>query len=171
MFNIVRKSNNSVVTSFASEDEAKTYLSDIGPQRNFLKIEEVIEQPTEIESKVEAFVEFDFRLACLVDNAKSNPNFLKEPTVENKIRALYAMLPKSERQRSVGQSELSQHIMSVLQDKDFGASCSYIATALVDKGVYADKSVALKKVSDRCWLMAKQGLLIKANKGVYALKK
>ena len=60
--------------------------------------------------------------------------------------------------------------MGVLKDKDFGASCAFIAQALVEQGVYADKSVALKKVSDRCWLMEKQGLLTKINKGVYALK-
>ena len=95
MFNVIRKSNHSVVTSFASEDEAKTYLSDIGPQRNFLKIEEVVEQPTALESTVKAFVEFDAKLTQLVDVAKDNPNFLNEPTVRNKIRALYAMLPRS----------------------------------------------------------------------------
>ena len=170
MFNVIRKSNHSVVTSFASEDEAKTYLSDIGPQRNFLKIEEVVEQPTALESTVEAFVEFDFRLTQLVDVVKDNPNFLNEPTVRNKIRALYVMLPRSGKQHNAGQSELSQHIMGVLKDKDFGASCAFIAQALIEQSVYADKSVALKKVSDRCWLMEKQGLLTKINKGVYALK-
>lgn len=40
MFNVIRKSNSSVVKSFETETEAQDYLKNLGPQRNFLKIVE-----------------------------------------------------------------------------------------------------------------------------------
>lgn len=122
MLNVIRKSNNKVVATFNTEDEAKTYLANLGPQRNFLKIE----MPKEVVKKA----------------------------------------PSSK----AGKSSLSQAIMSVLNTKErHSACCSDIAKALVANGVYETQQIAIKKVSDRCWLMEKQGLLIKESKGVYRL--
>lgn len=122
MLNVIRKSNNKVVATFNTEDEAKTYLTNLGPQRNFLKIE----MPKEVVKKA----------------------------------------PSSK----AGKSSLSQAIMSVLNTKErHSACCSDIAKALVANGVYETQQIAIKKVSDRCWLMEKQGLLIKESKGVYRL--
>lgn len=124
MLNIIRKSNNKVVATFNTEDEAKTYLDNLGPQRNFLKIETSKE---------------------VVEKAPSS-------------------------KRKAGGSSLSQAIMSALNDKEqHSACCSDIAKALVANGVYETQQIAIKKVSDRCWLMEKQGLLIKENKGIYKL--
>lgn len=124
MLNIIRKSNNKVVATFNTEDEAKTYLDNLGPQRNFLKIETSKE---------------------VVEKAPSS-------------------------KRKAGGSSLSQAIISVLNDKEQHlACCSDIAKALVANGVYETQQIAIKKVSDRCWLMEKQGLLIKENKGIYKL--
>lgn len=124
MLNIIRKSNNKVVATFNTEDEAKTYLDNLGPQRNFLKIETSKE---------------------VAEKAPSS-------------------------KRKAGGSSLSQAIMSVLNDKEQHlACCSDIAKALVANGVYETQQIAIKKVSDRCWLMEKQGLLIKENKGIYKL--
>lgn len=123
MLNVIRKSNGQVVATFNTEDEAKTYLTNLGPQRNFLKIE----MPKEAVKKA----------------------------------------PSSK----AGKSSLSQAIMSVLNTKErHSACCSDIAKALVAAGVYETQQVAIKKVSDRCWLMEKQGLLIKESKGVYSVK-
>lgn len=124
MLNVIRKSNNKVVATFNTEDEAKTYLANLGPQRNFLKLE----MPKEMAKKA--------------------------PSSKSKA----------------GSSSLSQAIMSVLNTKEqHSACCSDIAKALVVNGVYETQQIAIKKVSDRCWLMEKQGLLIKESKGVYRL--
>lgn len=124
MLNVIRKSNNKIVATFNTEDEAKTYLANLGPQRNFLKIE----MPKEVVKKA--------------------------PSSKSKA----------------GSSSLSQAIMSVLNTKErHSACCSDIAKALVANGVYETQQIAIKKVSDRCWLMEKQGLLIKESKGVYRL--
>lgn len=124
MFNVIRKSNNKVVATFNTEDEAKTYLDNLGPQRNFLKIE------------------------------TSKEVAKKAPSSKSKV----------------GFSSLSQAIVSVLNTKEqHSACCSDIAKALVADGVYETQQIAIKKVSDRCWLMEKQGLLIKESKGVYKL--
>lgn len=124
MLNVIRKSNNKVVATFNTEDEAKTYLDNLGPQRNFLKIE----TPKEVVKKA----------------------------------------PSSK--RKAGGSSLSRAIMSVLNTKkQHSACCSDIAEALVANGVYETQQIAIKKVSDRCWLMEKQGLLIKESKGIYKL--
>lgn len=124
MFNIMRKSNNKVVATFNTEDEAKTYLDNLGPQRNFLKIEASKE---------------------VAEKAPSS-------------------------KRKAGSSSLSQAIVSVLNTTEQHlACCSDIAKALVVDGVYETQQIAIKKVSDRCWLMEKQGLLIKESKGVYKL--
>ena len=124
MLNVIRKSNNKVVATFNTEDEAKAYLTNLGPQRNFLKLE----MPKETTKKA--------------------------PSSKSKA----------------GSSSLSQAIVSVLNTKEqHSACCSDIAKALVVNGVYETQQIAIKKVSDRCWLMEKQGLLTKESKGVYRL--
>ena len=65
-------------------------------------------------------------------------------------------------------SDLSASILYMLDEKcGPTASCSKIAQCLVENGMFESQAVALKKVSDRCWLMEKQGHLVKLTKGVY----
>lgn len=42
MFNIIRKNGSQIKTTLATLDEAQSYLENMGPQRNFFKIEEVV---------------------------------------------------------------------------------------------------------------------------------
>lgn len=48
MYNITRKNNSQVKASFNTEVEAQTYMLAMGPQRNFFKIEYVVD-PSEQE--------------------------------------------------------------------------------------------------------------------------
>jgi len=136
MLNIVRKSNNQVVATFNTEDEAKSYLANLGPQRNFLKIEALKE---------------------VVEKATSSAKAKVKKATSSK--------------RQAGNAVLSQEIVAVLNTKEqHSACCSEIAKALVADGTFETQQIAIKKVTDRCWLMEKQGLLTKESKGVYRLK-
>ena len=42
MFNIIRKNGSQIKTTLATLEEAQSYLENMGPQRNFFKIEEVV---------------------------------------------------------------------------------------------------------------------------------
>lgn len=135
MLNVIRKSNNQTVATFNTEEEANAYLTNLGSQRNFLKIEAL------------------------------------EPVVEKATSEAKAKIKKaSSSERKAGQATLSQNIVAVLNTQEaHSASCSVIAKALVADGTYETQQVAIKKVTDRCWLMEKQGLLRKLEKGVYQL--
>jgi hypothetical protein len=161
MFNVVRKSNNSVVKSFNTESDAREYLANVGPQRNFMTIIDVsnvapsVEYPYDHIEDMQA--EIEHHLLYTLENARNNPGVLTDKA-KGLIRDLNKVLSGA-RERKAGTSELSQNILTCL--KDGGMSCASIANEI---------GSTTKKVSDRCWLMERQGLLIKVSKGVYACK-
>lgn len=171
MFNVIRKSNNAVINSFNSEEQAKTFLEAMGPQRNFMKIVDVSESSVVQSAEVSLEETLSRQLTGVIELLSAHPEFVKNDDVLANVKTLVKLTKGKSDARKAGKSDLSQKILNVLSGASNNqSSCSDIAKTLVADGVFETQQIAIKKVSDRCWLMERQGLLVKVEKGVYKTK-